>query len=49
MAARANVKMVVLTHVGPWKDGQTDVRAYSNGVRSQFKGPVIVARDGDEF
>lgn len=49
IAARAGVKLVVLTHVSPGIDGETDLRRYSDGVRAVFSGTVKVARDGDEF
>ncbi|MEJ2411130.1 MAG: MBL fold metallo-hydrolase, partial [Novosphingobium sp.] len=49
IAARAGVKMVVLTHVGPGADDETDMRHYTQGVRNMFDGPVVIARDGDEF
>nr|WP_321441589.1 MBL fold metallo-hydrolase [uncultured Hyphomonas sp.] len=49
IAAQAGVKMVVLTHVGPGSDIETDMRRYTQGVRDWFAGPVVIARDGDEF
>ncbi|ROT97584.1 MBL fold metallo-hydrolase [Altererythrobacter sp. FM1] len=49
LAARAGVKMVVLTHVGPGSDNETDMRQYTQGVRDVFDGVVVIARDGSEF
>jgi len=49
IAAEAGVKMVVLSHVGWGADNETDMRHYTQGVRETFSGPVVVARDGDEF
>jgi ribonuclease BN (tRNA processing enzyme) len=49
MAQRAGVKMVVLSHIGPGWDSETDMRHYSDGVRAHYKGIVKVARDGDEY
>jgi ribonuclease BN (tRNA processing enzyme) len=49
MAQRAGVKMVVLTHVVMGRDDETDMRAYTDGVRRHFKGPVVMGRDLDEF
>ena len=49
IAARAGVRMVVLSHVVPGLDTETDMRVYSDGVRRQFKGPVVVGQDLSEF
>lgn len=49
LATRAGVKMVILSHIGPGDDGETDLRRYTAGVRKYFSGPVIAAGDGDEF
>ncbi|WP_161956806.1 MBL fold metallo-hydrolase [Sphingosinithalassobacter portus] len=49
LAARAGVKMVVLTHVGPGVDSEYDMRGYVQGVRDVFGGVVVIARDGSEF
>ena len=49
MAQRAGVEMVVLSHIGPANDGETDMRKYSQGVRNHFTGQVVVANDGQEF
>lgn len=49
LAAKAGVKMVILSHIGPGDDSETDLRRYTAGVRKYFSGPVIAAKDGDEF
>ncbi|MDR3509477.1 MAG: MBL fold metallo-hydrolase [Caulobacteraceae bacterium] len=49
LAARAGVKMVVLTHFAPGTDDETDPSPYTNGVRRYFSGPVVAARDLDQF
>lgn len=49
LAAKAKVKMVVLSHVGMDNDSETDMRVYTSGVQEFYSGPVIVARDGDEY
>lgn len=45
MAAAAGVKMVVLYHIAPGLDGETDMSKYSAGVKRYYHGPVIVGRD----
>jgi ribonuclease BN (tRNA processing enzyme) len=49
MAARAGVKMVVLTHFGLGFDGEHDMTLYTAGVRKHFAGPVVAASDLQEF
>lgn len=49
MAARANVKKVVLTHLVPGEDNESDPAIYTDGISENFKGPVVVANDGDTF
>ena len=49
LAAKAGVKMVVLNHVGPGSDSETDMRQYTQGVRDEFDGVVVISRDGSEF
>lgn len=49
MASLAHVKMVVLTHLVPGADGETDITPYVTGVRRYYSGPVIVGRDLDQF
>ena len=47
MAARANVKTVVLTHLTYKPDG--DYTARADEVRKYFAGEVLVAKDLMEF
>ena len=49
LAAGANVKMVVLSHIGPGVDEETSYLNYTLGVSKYYKGPVIVGRDLDQF
>lgn len=49
LAARAGVRKVVLTHLSPGADSETDTSAYTAGLAAHFKGEVIVARDLDRF
>jgi ribonuclease BN (tRNA processing enzyme) len=49
MASRAGVKMVVLTHAVMGFDAETDLRAYTDGVRKHYAGPVIMGRDLSEY
>jgi ribonuclease BN (tRNA processing enzyme) len=49
LAARAGVKAVVLTHLVPGWDEETDPEVYARGVRNHFRGPVHVANDLDRF
>ncbi|RZF60664.1 MBL fold metallo-hydrolase [Sphingomonas populi] len=45
LAAAANVKAVVLTHLVPGADGETTTTPYTDGIREWYAGPVQVARD----
>lgn len=45
LAQRAGVKAVVLTHLGPGNDGETDLSGYTKGLDTYYKGPVRVAQD----
>ena len=45
MAAAAGVKAVVLTHLVPGLDTDSDPTAYTAGVSAKFKGPVTLAND----
>lgn len=47
MAARANVKTVVLSHLTHKRDG--DYEPWAEEVKKHFSGPVIVAKDLMEF
>jgi ribonuclease BN (tRNA processing enzyme) len=49
LAASAGVKEVVLHHLVPGSDGETDLSVYTKGIEQYFKGPVRVARDLDRF
>jgi ribonuclease BN (tRNA processing enzyme) len=49
MASRAGVKMVVLNHVVMGFDNETDSRAYTNGVRKYYDGPVMMGQDLAEY
>jgi ribonuclease BN (tRNA processing enzyme) len=49
MAARAEVKTVVLTHVGPAIDPKDDFKRFADQVKKQFSGKVLVANDLMEF
>lgn len=45
IATQAGVKLVVLTHIVPGEDNETDMSRYTAGVRRFFNGPVIAGRD----
>ncbi len=49
MAARANVKMVVLTHLTPTVRENDDYKRYLPEVGKFFSGPVAVAKDLAQF
>ena len=49
MAQKAGVKVVVLTHISPGLDGETDASRYTEGVRKHFQGTVIAGQDLMEF
>lgn len=49
MAAAANVKSVVLTHLSPGMDDERDMSGYVDGVRRLYRGPVHAASDGERF
>lgn len=49
IAARAHVKTVLLTHFVPGDDSETDASKYISGVRKNFPGTIIAARDLFEF
>lgn len=49
LAAKAHVKAVVLTHLSPGLDAETDASRYTDGVRKYFSGTVIAGRDFLEF
>ncbi|MGZ5983696.1 MAG: MBL fold metallo-hydrolase [Caulobacteraceae bacterium] len=49
LAARAGVGEVVLTHLSPGQDDETDLTGYTRGVAPAFKGKVVLAADLDRF
>ena len=49
LAARAGVKEVILHHIVPGYDEETDMSRYTRGIDRHFKGPVRVARDLERF
>jgi len=49
LAVTAKVGEVVLSHIVPGWDEETDLGVYSRGVAKVFDGPVHVARDLDRF
>ena len=48
MAARANVKTVVLSHLGP-RAGSDDYTPWAEEVKKHFSGQVLIAKDLMEF
>lgn len=49
LAARTGVGEVVLTHLSPGLDSETDLSGYTRGIAATFKGKVLVAADLDRF
>lgn len=49
LARSAGVKAVILTHLVPGRDGESDLGGYVDGVTRRFSGPVRIARDLDRF
>lgn len=49
MARRANVRRVALTHLVPGLDTDENEMGYTDGLASEFRGPIAVARDGQRF
>ncbi len=49
LAAKAGVKELVLTHLVPGDDGETDLSGYTKGISAYFKGSVHLANDLDRF
>jgi ribonuclease BN (tRNA processing enzyme) len=49
MAAKAGVKTVVLTHLGPTADPKDDYQRYRDGTKKFFSGPVLLAKDLMQF
>jgi len=48
MAARAHVKVLVLTHLGPSPPG-ADMTIFTAAIAKRFAGPVIPGRDFLEY
>lgn len=49
LAAQAHVKAVILYHIVPGLDSETDATPYTAGVRRYFSGPVIEGSDLFEY
>lgn len=49
LAAGAGVKEVVLTHIVPGDDGESDLSSYIDAVSDKFKGQVHLAKDVERF
>ena len=49
LAQKANVKMVVLSHIVMGFDDETDYLHYVNGVRRYYSGVVVAGQDLDQF
>ena len=49
MAARANVKTVVLSHLTARADGTDDYTSWAAEVKKHFSGQVLIAKDLMEF
>jgi ribonuclease BN (tRNA processing enzyme) len=49
MAAKAGVKMIVMTHFGPSVRPDDDYQRYADEAKKYFSGQVMVAKDLMEF
>jgi ribonuclease BN (tRNA processing enzyme) len=45
LAARAGVKSVVMTHLGPTTDPADTYQRYIEGAREFYAGPITIAKD----
>jgi len=45
MAAKAGVKTIVLTHLGPTVDPDDNYQRYVDGMKKIFSGPIVAAKD----
>ena len=45
MAAKAGVKSIVMTHLGPTTDPEDNYQRYVDGAKKFFTGPITVAKD----
>ena len=49
MATRAGVKKVVVTHMAPGEDDPMKIAYYTNRVKAEFEGDLVLAKDLDRF
>jgi hypothetical protein len=49
MAAKARVKAVVMTHLGPTPDPNDDYQRYVVEAKKYYSGPIVVAKDLMKF
>jgi ribonuclease BN (tRNA processing enzyme) len=49
MAAKAGVKAIVMTHLGPKVDQDPDYSNYADEARKYFLGPITLAKDLMKF
>lgn len=49
LAAAASARCLVLTHVAPGRDGETDLAPYLDGARAHFSGPLFLASDLERY
>jgi ribonuclease BN (tRNA processing enzyme) len=49
LAAKAGVKHIVMTHLGPTVDPEDNYQRYIDGAREFYAGPITIAKDLMEF
>jgi len=49
MAAKASVKAVVMTHIGPTGDPKDDFQRYVDAAKKYYSGPITLAKDLMKF
>jgi ribonuclease BN (tRNA processing enzyme) len=49
MAAKAGVKTVVMTHLGPTVDPEDDYQRYIDEAKKYFSGLIVLAKDLMQF
>jgi len=49
LAAAANVRMVILTHISPGEAKERTSAPYTDGVRKYYRGPIVLGADLNEF
>ncbi|WP_162256512.1 MBL fold metallo-hydrolase [Sphingomonas sp. Root710] len=49
IARAAGVKQLVLTHLVPGRDDEQGGQGYIDDIQTNYRGPVVVARDGQRF